>query len=190
MQTHNAVSGEGASRVTALGAEANMEMVMQKIKDEGIGQIVMDSYPYAVVGGAYEGSLPSPIAAGAWITLLNHIVPHGQQLKMLFLRVWTDNAAGARFAIVQTNPAAAGLTGTVEAYPVVGNTPPFTNGAIATRDYPFLEAAGAEVLRGGLRDPVHVLEGSIDIRLLGPTVIPPGATRYSVAWWGYQKIPN
>ena len=78
--------------------------------------------------------------------MLNYIVPAGHQLKILFLRVATTDAGGATFRIVQTNPSALGQTGAVEAYPVVGNVPPFLRETV--RDYPMLEAAGAEVLRG------------------------------------------
>lgn len=157
-----------------------MEFTKVMVKDLGLQREVLDALPYAVVRGTWMGSfnvaMPDP---SAFRSLLNHIVPHGQQLKMLFLRVWTQSENGAKFAIVQTNPAAAGLTGAVEAWPVVGNAP---QGIV---DYPMLEAAGAEVLRGSLRDPVHVLEGSIEFRLLGP--IPATGDRYGLAWWGVQK---
>jgi len=58
------------------------------------------------------------------------------------------------------------------------------------RDYPFLEAAGAEVLRGSLKDPVHVLEGSVDFRILGPTPSPATGAKYSVVWWGVEDVPE
>ena len=136
-------------------------------KDIGLQREVEDALPYAVVGGAWEGSFENnPMYDDLYYTALSHIVPSGQQLKVLFLRVWTEAAGGSRYCVYQTNPAATGATGTVEAYPVVGNTP---SGA---RDYPMLEAAGAEVLRGSLIDPVHVLEGSVEFRVLA---IWPGA---------------
>lgn len=155
-----------------------MEMHIHQIKDLGLHKIVLDSYPYAVVGGAWEGSFPSHLNSA---TLLNYIVPTGKQLKMLFLRIFTQSAGGALFAIRQTNPAVAGLTGIVEAYPVVGNTPS------GFRDYPALEAAGAEVLRGSLRDPVHVFEGSIDFMALN-TPLPATGDVYNLAWWGVEDI--
>jgi len=167
-----------------------MEFKLGQLKDLGLQRIVPDSLPYAVVGGTWEGSLPSPISAGEYITLLNHIVPTGQQLKILFLRIWTQEDSGARFRIVQTNPSATGETGDVEAYPVVGSVPPFSDGQSAVRDYPFLEAPGAEVLRGSLKDPIHVLEGSIDFQLLGATPSPATGSRYSVTWWGVEKVPE
>lgn len=164
-----------------------MQFNLPYVKDLGLKREVMDALPYAVVGGSYDGSLLTGIAGGASLTLLTHVVPTGHQLKILFLRVSTTNVLGALYSIVQTNPATAGLTGTVEAFPVVGNVPPFTAGTTAIRDYPMLEAAGAEVLHGSLRDPVHVLEGTVTFNLLGlqPTA---GATNYSIVWWGVQDI--
>jgi len=71
-----------------------------------------------------------------------------------------------------------GQTGGVEAYPVVGNVPS------GVRDYPMLEAAGAEVLHGNLRQPIHVLEGSIDFNILNAVASP---AEYGIAWWGVEK---
>jgi hypothetical protein len=167
-----------------------MEIIINQIKDLGLNRLVVDALPTAVVGGTWEGSFDNPIAAADYQILLNHIVPTGHQLKVLFMRVWTQETTGARFGIYQTNPAALGLTGAVEAYPVQGSVPPFTDGLAAYRDYPFLEAPGAEVLRGGLRDPVHVLEGSVEFRLLGPTPNPATGARYSFVWWGVEETPE
>lgn len=166
-----------------------VELVLSKIKDLGLNRQVLDALPTAVVGGAYEASIWNNILWGNFMTLLNHIVPHGQQLKLLFLRIGTSDANGAVFQILQTNPAVAGLTGTVEAFPVVGSVPPYTAGLTAVRDYPMLEAAGAEVLHGSLKDPIHVLEGSIDFRLLGFQV-GPSSNRYSLTWWGVEETPE
>lgn len=161
-----------------------VEFTKHLIKDIGLQKEVMEALPYAVVGGAHEGSLSSPLADGSYRVLLNHIVPAGHQLKILFLRIWTQEPTGARFRIVQTNPTAAGQTGTVEAYKVVGSVPQ------GIRDYPMLEAPGAEVLHGSLVDPIHVLEGSIDFRLMGATPTPATGNRYSLTWWGVEKIPE
>jgi len=164
-----------------------VQLIKKEIKDIGLQREVFEAYPYAVVSGAYEGSFVAAMAGNAYFTALNYVVPHGQQLKILFLRVCTQEAGGARFSIVQTNPAAAGLTGTTEAYPVVGSVP---SGA---RDYLLLEAPGEELSRGGLVDPVHVLEGSIDFRILSqfPGALVPGAAtgaRYNLVWWGVIKV--
>ena len=157
------------------------EFTLHKLKDLGLKREVSDALPYAVVGGAYEGSFENPLGPGEYKTVLSHIVPSGKQLKILFLRVWTQESGGARFSIVQTNPTAPGQTGSVEAYPVVGSVPE------GVRDYPMLEAAGAEVLRGSLREPVHVLEGSIDFNILGPTPSPATDSRYGIVWWGVEE---
>ena len=150
-------------------------------KDLGLQREVMDALPYAVVRGAWEGSL---LALTDLYTALVHIVPAGHQLKMLFLRVWTQNSSGCKFSIVQSNPAALGATRTIEAFPVVGSAP---QGVV---DYPMLEAAGAEVLRGGLVDPVHVLEGSINFNIIHkyPAGTPLTGDRISITYWGVEKI--
>lgn len=144
-------------------------------KDIGLQRQVMDALPYAVVGDTWMSSFDSPKDE---YTALNHIVPAGQQLKILFLRVWSQEAGGAVFSIEQTNPA----TGE-DGNPVVGSVPE------GIRDYPMLEDAGAEALRGSLEDPVHVLEGSIDFNVLN-TPTPSTGSRYGIAWWGVEKVPE
>ena len=161
-----------------------VEFFKKLVKDLGLKREVFEALPTSVVGDAWEGSFDSPLGPDEYRTVLTHIVPSGKQLKILFLRVWTQESSGARFAIVQTNPTAAGQTGSVEAHPVVGSVPE------GVRDYPFLEAAGAEVLRGSLKDPVHVLEGSVDFRILGPTPSPATGSKYSVVWWGVEDVPE
>ena len=166
-----------------------MELIKKELKDLGLQREVLEALPYAVVGGAWEGSFTAAMAGTSYRIVLNYVVPTGQQLKILFLRVCTQEQAGARFSIYQTNPTATGATGTTEAYPVVGSVP---SGA---RDYILLEAPGEEVLRGSLVDPVHVLEGSIDFRILSqyPGAVSPGpatGARYNFVWWGVIKIPE
>jgi hypothetical protein len=158
-------------------------------KDIGLQREVEDALPYAVVGGEWEGSHDIGMYGDNYRTVLNHIVPTGLQLKILFLKVWTERDGGRRFEIYQTNPSATGNTGSTEAYPVVGNTPS------GTRDYPFLESAGSETLTGSLVDPVHVLEGSIDFRVLSESpggAAAPDATgdRDGFVWWGVEKVPE
>jgi len=175
------------------------------IKDIGLQREVEEALPYAVVGDAWEGSfIAHPMYDDLYYTPLNYVVPAGHQLKILFLRVWTQ-AAGARFSIVQTNPTRLGDTGITEAFPVVGSVPPATLvpvpvPPIAVRDYPMLEAAGAEILHGSLVDPIQVLEGSIDFNILAlwPGVDPAAGAnpaaftelRYGITWWGVIKIPE
>lgn len=158
-----------------------MELTKQMIKDLGLQLEVVDALPYAVVGGTFKATFDTPYDT---FTALTHIVPAGHQLKILFLRIWTQNATGAVFSIVQTNPTALGQTGGVEAFPVVGNVPPFVAGASAVRDYPMVQAPGAEVLHGNLRQPIHVLEGSIDFNILNAVASP---AAYSIDWWGVEK---
>lgn len=155
-----------------------MEFNIQYVKDMGLEREVMDALPYNIVRGQWEGSFEG---ANVTATLINHIVPARHQLKILFMRIWTQAAGGARFSIVQTNPTAVGQTGTVEGYPVVGHAPA---GAV---DYPMLEAAGAEVLHGNLRQPVHVVEGSVDFRILN-TPTPATLARFSFVWWGVEAF--
>lgn len=155
-----------------------MEFRMNKLKDIGTKQVVSEVLPYAVEGGAWEGSFDTSLAADEYKTVLTHVVPAGKQFKLLFLRVWTQDSNGAVFSIVQTNPTATGQTGSTEAYPVVGSVPE------GVRDYPMLEAAGAEVLHGSLREPIHVFEGSVDFRIHGP--ITADGDKYGVVYWGVE----
>jgi hypothetical protein len=159
------------------------ELVHNQLKDLGLQREVLEALPYATVGGAYEGSFT---AISDLFTALVHVVPHGQQLKILFLRVWTQNADGAKFRINQTNPTAKEATGETEAYPVVGSVPD------GVRDYPMLEAAGCETLRGSLEDPVHVLEGSVTFDIIHkyPEGTPLTGDRCGIVWWGVEKIPE
>jgi len=168
------------------------QLTFAQIKDLGLQREVMDALPYAVVGGAWEGSLT---ALSDLYTAIIHVVPAGQQLKMLFLRVWTQNTDGAKFSIYQTNPAA-GDAGDIESNPVVGSVPGATTlvptQSAGFRDYPMLEAAGCETLRGSLRDPIHVFEGSITFNLIHkyPVGTPLTGDRCGIAYWGVEKIPE
>jgi len=161
-----------------------VEITKKLIKDIGLQREVEEALPYAVVGEAWESSFSSPLGADEHLTALIHVVPTGKQLKILFLRIWTEETGGAIFSIEQTNPTAEGQTGTVEAYPVVGSVPS------GVRDYPMLEAPGAEVLRGSLEAPVHVLEGSINFNVLGATPTPATGSRYGIVYWGVEKVPE
>jgi len=151
------------------------EFYLKKLKDLGLQREVMEALPYAIVRGAWEGSFP---ATGASFQVMNHIVPTGHQLKILFLRVWTQSVNGAKFSIVQSTPSV-GEPG----YPVVGSAP------AGVVDYPMLESAGSEALHGNLEQPVHVVEGSVSFNVL--YVDPPlvGA-KYGIVWWGVEKIPE
>ena len=162
-----------------------MQFTKEKLKDLGLQREVFKAYPYAVVGGVYDASMDHHHDK---FTVLSHIVPAGLQLKILFLRIWTQESGGAKFSIEQTNPTAT-CTTTPDAFPVVGSVPPYYPGLTAVRDYPMLEAAGAEVLHGNLEQPIHVLEGSIDFNILRTPAVATGE-RYGIVWWGVQKTPE
>jgi len=149
------------------------EFRLHKVKDLGLQKEVFEALPYAVVGGAWEGSFTENYDV---YRALTHEVPAGKQLKILFLRVWTQDPSGARFSIVQTNPTSG------KTYPQVGSVP------TGVRDYPMLEAAGAEVIGPQpLNAPVHVLEGSVDFNILNARASP---YRYGIVWWGTEKAPE
>ncbi len=154
-----------------------MEANRQEIKDLGRQQFVMDALPYALVGGIWMGSFEVGIDGAAVQVVLNHIVPAGQQLKMTKLHIWTQSEDGVKFEIVQTDPGTGELGN-----PLLGSVP------TGTRDYPMLPAAGFKTERGGLRDPVSVYEGSIEIRILGP--IEASGDRYMIMWEGVEKVPR
>ena len=137
----------------------------------------MDALPYALVGGIWMGSFEVGIDGAAVQVVLNHIVPAGQQLKMTKLHIWTQSEDGVKFEIVQTDPGTGELGN-----PLLGSVP------TGTRDYPMLPAAGFKTERGGLRDPVSVYEGSIEIRILGP--IEASGDRYMIMWEGVEKVPR
>lgn len=159
-----------------------MEFTKEFIKDIGLKKEVEMYLPTAVVGGAYLGSISNAMGVGEYSTILNHVVPAGRQLKMLFLRICSSNSNGAVFSIYQTNPTAAGQTGAVEAYPVVGSVPS------GYRDYPAVMANRELVTHGRVEMPIHVLEGSVEFRLHGP--LPNNGAMYSLSWWGVEINPE
>jgi hypothetical protein len=155
-----------------------MKIGQRILYDLGLKREVLDSLPYAVVGGAFDGSFTTALGAGPF-TLLNHVVPAGKQLKLLYINLHSNSANGIRSSILQTNPTALGQTGAVEAYPVVGAVPS------GVRDYPTLTASGSQALVEGLRSPIHVLEGSIAFRIHGPIAV--SGSRYGLTWWGVEE---
>lgn len=157
-----------------------MDQVHLQKKDLGTQRMVMDALPYKVVGSTYDGSFQTPVLLNAFRIALNHIVPAGKQLKIMFLRVSAGEAS--QWAIRQSNPTAIGQTGAVEAFPVVGSVPS------GFRDRIRLTAANVPLTdRGQFAQPVHVLEGSIDFMIMGPTPVQVSGNRYTLAWWGVQQ---
>ena len=151
---------------------------VQKLKDLGLMTYTDEQLPYGYIyKGAWKGTVD--VVSTAWfkipatggLPVSGHYTPIGQQMKMLFLRVWTANSGGAAFAIRQIGgPANATARGV-------------TNGTI---DYPYLEGAGAEVLTGTMKAPIHVTEGTLEFYIEEPAQ----ATEYGVAWWGCEAPPT
>ncbi len=154
-----------------------MEQNQKMVKNLGTQEFDMEALPYALVGGVWMGSFEVGIDGAAVQAVLNHIVPAGQQLKMTKLHIWTQSEDGVKFIIVQTDP------GTGEAgNPLLGSVP------TGVREYPMLEAAGAETQRGSLIAPVSVYEGSIEFRIMGPVAA--SGDRYCLVWEGVEKVPQ
>jgi len=136
---------------------------LKKLYDLGKREYVDEKLPYKVVRGAWKGTLDV-----ANKVVSNYVVEAGKQLKILFLRVWTEYSGGATFKITQT-----AQTGDL------GSAPS------GTVDYPFLEAAGAEVIGPvPLNSPIHVLEGSIDFIIQDPLPSQSTTNKFGLVWWG------
>jgi len=135
------------------------------LKDFGKRDEVEEALPYGYIQrGTFKGTLGA--AATGNIVLSRHYVTPPAQLKLLFLRVWTQVEGGSKFIIRQTGGTAHGLpTGTV--------------------DVPMLEAAGAEVIGPEpLTSPIHVLEGTVDFMLQEAT---PTKGEIGLTWWGVEE---
>ena len=137
---------------------------MPKYYDLGQKKYREQQLPYAVVRGAWKGTFQ---ANQNDAIILNHVVPAGQQLKLLFMRCWTEHPGGASFRVRSTAQAGD-----------VGSAP---HGNI---DYPFVEAAGQDLVAGDLVGPVHVLEGSVDWMIQHAYAA--GGNYYSIVWWGVE----
>jgi hypothetical protein len=140
--------------------------------DKGKKTLVKDFLPY---GDIVKGAGKATYQASGDKQLASILIPGGQQLKLLFLRLWTQTPAGAIFEIVQT-----AQTGDLGSSPPGGiHHPTVTSAHI---DYPMLEAAGAEVLGPQpLEAPIHVLEGSVDLYIQDAVASP---YYYGWAYWG------
>jgi len=147
---------------------------VQKLKDLGLMTFTDEQLPYGYIyKGAWKGTVN--VVSTAWFRIpapvSGHYTAAGQQMKMLFLRVWTAATGGAAFAIRQ-------IGGSVDA--AARGTPD------GTIDYPYLEGAGAEVLTGSMKAPIHVTEGTLEFYIEEPTQ----AFEYGVAWWGCEAPPT
>jgi len=140
--------------------------------DKGKKTLIKDELPYGdIVKGAGKGTYQT----GGDKHLASILIPGGQQLKLLFLRVWTGEPTGAVFEIQQTAQA-----GDLGSSPPGGIDHPAVPSAYI--DYPMLEAAGAEVTGPQPFDsPIHVLEGSVDLYIQNAKASP---YYYGWSFWG------
>jgi len=138
--------------------------VQKKLYDLGLRKYVDEALPYKVVRGSWMGTLEAD-----GMEVLKHTVAPGKQLKLLFLRVWSEYAGTTVFRIEQANGD-------------VGSAPD------GTVDCPMLEAAGSEVIGPvPLESPIHVLEGDVTISIQEPTSAAAGGSKFGVAWWGVEE---
>jgi len=144
------------------------EKEVKKFYNLGTKRYNDEVLPYSVVRGSWKGTLQVADQQVGYFE-----VPAGTQLKILFLRVWTEHTGGAVFKIVQSNP----MSG--DTYPQVGSAPP---GVV---DYPMLASAGEEVIGPvPLTSPIHVLEGSVSFIIDDPDPATAGGDQFGIAWWG------
>lgn len=143
--------------------------------DKGKKGLVKDYLPYGdIVKSAFKGTFES----SGDKHLASIQIPGGEQLKILFLRVWTQTQTGAIFEILQTQG-----VGDLGSSPPGGIDHPSVTSAYI--DYPMLEAAGAEVIGPQpLESPIHVLEGSVDIYIQNAEASP---YYYGFAYWGVRQ---
>lgn len=154
------------------------EKIVKKQKDLGFHTYTDEQLPYGYIyKGAWKGTVNVSstdwfqIPATGGLPVSGHYTVAGRQMKMLFLRLWTANSGGSAFAIRQiggnSNSTARGVTD-------------------GTIDYPYLEGAGAEVLTGTMKAPIHVTEGTLEFYIEEPAQ----ATEYGLSWWGCEAPPT
>jgi len=150
--------------------EFGYEKKVNKLYDLGTKKYVTEYLPYDVKRDAWMGTLTEDN-----LTVTGGQVTAGRQLKLLFLRVWSEYAGTTIFKIVQTN-----IGGEV------GSAP---EGVV---DYIMLENAGAEVIGPmNIKRPIHVLEGSWIIQIIEPASAAAGASKFGVSWWGVEpEVPE
>jgi len=142
------------------------DKIQKKLYDLGLGRHVDEILPYKVVRGAWKGTLDedNKVITGA-------LVEAGKQLKLLFLRVWSEYTGTTVFKFTQA--AQEGDLGSAPA---------------GTFDYPMLEGAGAEVIGPvPLESPIHVIEGSWTVTIQDPDSATAGGSKFGIAWWGVEE---
>jgi len=142
---------------------------VRKLYDLGRKEYITEYLPYDVKRDAWMGTLTQDN-----LVVTGGLVTPGKQLKLLFMRFWSEYTGTTIFKITQTNVGGE-----------VGSAP----GGVV--DYVMLEAAGAEVLGPvDIKRPIHVLEGSWTIQIVEPTSAAAGASKFGVAWWGVENNPS
>jgi len=142
---------------------------VRKLYDLGRKEYVTEYLPYDVKRDAWMGTLTQDN-----LVVTGGLVTPGKQLKLLFMRFWSEYTGTTIFKITQTNVGGE-----------VGSAP---EGVV---DYVMLEAAGAEVLGPvDIKRPIHVLEGSWTIQIIEPKSADAGASKFGVAWWGVENNPS
>ena len=149
--------------------------IHRKFYDKGKKKLIRDFLPYGdIVKYAFKGTFDT----GGDKHLSSILVPPGMQLKLLLLRVATQEPTGAKFYIKQT-----AQTGDLGSSPPGGYDHPTVPAAYI--DFPMVEAAGAEVIGPQpLNAPIHVCEGSIDFYVQDPKASP---YEYILAYWGVMQ---
>ena len=140
--------------------------------DKGKKKLIPQELPY--------GDIVKYASKGTFTTsgdkhLSSILIPAGKQLKLLFLRIATQEPTGAKFYIYQT----------AQTYDL-GTSPPggihWPSVTAAYIDFPMVEAAGAEVIGPQpLTAPIHVCEGSVDFYIQNAKASP---HEYIMAYWG------
>ena len=147
--------------------EFGLDKVLNKRYDLGLRKYVDEMLPYKVVRDAWKGTLD---VDNKQVSQYN--VTAGKQLKILFLRAWSEYDGTSVFKIIQTSVGGE-----------VGSAP------AGTIDYPMLEAKGAEVIGPvPLDSPVHVLEGSVSFEVQDPTSALAAGSKFGLVWWGVEEV--
>jgi len=116
----------------------------------------------------------TPEEAGAYGALLTTItIPAGQQLRLIYLNFWSkDPDNPGQLVIAQTGGTSHALPdGQVDAImvPPVGDS-----------------SKNPHVMLGTLKDPIHILEGTVTFTLQNPTA----GVEYGLSFWGDVNSPQ
>jgi len=164
---------------------------VRKLYDLGRKEYVTEYLPYDVKRDAWMGTLTQDN-----LVVTGGLVTPGKQLKLLFMRFWSEYTGTTIFKITQTNvggEVGSAPEGVVD-YVMLEAAGAEVLGPVDIKrpvDYVMLEAAGAEVLGPvDIKRPIHVLEGSWTIQIIEPKSADAGASKFGVAWWGVENNPS